>query len=152
MYSHHVSAMAQRLFDAGLIKDGVDVITVFNILHGEWNDKIAVTWCVQDVIDTIEAHRGVTPTHAAAYETLKDVFRKFDANQGINWDTILAHWDFDHSALCSSCVEPDCPECGKELKLFMKDMDGTNQEEVYGCPKCHYPQRERHARSTRPGS
>lgn len=30
----------------------------------------------------------------------------------------------------STCV------CGREKKYFMKDMDGTNLEEVFGCPRC----------------
>jgi predicted RNA-binding Zn-ribbon protein involved in translation (DUF1610 family) len=30
----------------------------------------------------------------------------------------------------------ECPDCGEEMKTFMKDTDGTNLEEVFGCPKC----------------
>jgi hypothetical protein len=29
-----------------------------------------------------------------------------------------------------------CARCGGPLKTFMKDMDGTNLEEVHGCPRC----------------
>jgi ssDNA-binding Zn-finger/Zn-ribbon topoisomerase 1 len=29
-----------------------------------------------------------------------------------------------------------CEDCGEPLRIFMKDMDGTNLEEVFGCPKC----------------
>lgn len=29
-----------------------------------------------------------------------------------------------------------CAECGNQLKIIMKDMDGTNLEEVKACPEC----------------
>jgi hypothetical protein len=29
-----------------------------------------------------------------------------------------------------------CPECGQEIRTYMKDLDGTNIEGVYGCPDC----------------
>ena len=32
-------------------------------------------------------------------------------------------------------VKP-CPKCYEPMKNFMKDMDGTNLEQVFGCPNC----------------
>lgn len=29
-----------------------------------------------------------------------------------------------------------CEECEAPLKYYKKDLDGTNLEEVYGCPHC----------------
>lgn len=39
-------------------------------------------------------------------------------------------------AIESELPEKTCDECGGSLKSFMKDTDGTNLEEVFGCPKC----------------
>lgn len=30
----------------------------------------------------------------------------------------------------------ECDDCGRPLVTFMKDADGTNLEEVHGCPDC----------------
>ena len=35
-----------------------------------------------------------------------------------------------------SRLETPCEHCGGELTYFMKDMDGTNYDEVWGCPDC----------------
>ncbi len=38
--------------------------------------------------------------------------------------------------LQSELPEEICEECGEPYETYMKDMDGTNLEEVYGCPSC----------------
>jgi hypothetical protein len=39
-------------------------------------------------------------------------------------------------SLESELPEKTCEECGATLETFMNDTDGTNLEEVTGCPKC----------------
>lgn len=41
-----------------------------------------------------------------------------------------------HDNLESELPETVCEECGSPLETYMKDQDGTNLEEVHGCPLC----------------
>ena len=45
-------------------------------------------------------------------------------------------WDSADSDCDDETGEDYCEECGTPLTIFIKDMDGTNLEEVYGCKKC----------------
>lgn len=52
-----------------------------------WKDKIAISWCTDDVIARGEEY-GKTITEEEALDVLNSLMDNFDANLGINWYVI----------------------------------------------------------------
>jgi len=57
-----------------------------------WNDKIADIWDTCDVIDLAEQH-DIEISEKEAIQILQKAHRRFDANEGLNWDILKVHID-----------------------------------------------------------
>lgn len=57
------------------------------ILNKYWEDKIAVSWCVDDVIGRARAKK-VKMSKEKARDILSAILSKHDCCYGITWDTI----------------------------------------------------------------
>lgn len=56
---------------------------------------------------------------------------------GVDAGEVTESFTFSGGIMDQRSYEDDtCDRCGGPLKTFMKDTDGTNLEEVLGCPKC----------------
>lgn len=60
-------------------------------LQGYWKDKVADIWNTTDVIE-YAAQEGYTVNEEQAIEVLELFFNDFDANSGLNWNTLHFAW------------------------------------------------------------
>ena len=84
MYNHHIRAMADDVIKAGLVDESKkeELVAAMSI---EWEDKIAPSWSVEDVIYRAN-EIGYTLTDEEAKQVLEEVDNRWDANVGICWD------------------------------------------------------------------
>lgn len=97
MYSHHIEEMVESVMGAfgygpPVNEDEKQVQDeerdkIQRALESCWEDKITVSWSLQDVTDLAE-RMGVTLTEDQTAEVLHRILHKFDANDGINWNVI----------------------------------------------------------------
>ena len=89
MYDHHLNDMIKILVDKKLIKlaDKGRVKTAFDQY---WNDKIAITWCAEDVIQYAKMHKKVV-IEEEAIDILQAMLHHHDCEIGITWETINAN-------------------------------------------------------------
>lgn len=88
MFTHQLSEMTQALIDKGLItpeqqQDAQDALAAY------WDDRIAITWTVEDVI---AIKPGLSEEQAA--HVLNVALHNHDASRGINWDTLANDADY----------------------------------------------------------
>ncbi len=83
MYDHILYEMAKAVSE----KCGARMDDVFNALIGYWQDKIACPWDVDEMLEAAQ-RAGKPITRADAIELLKQVFDKYDPEQGITWLTL----------------------------------------------------------------
>jgi len=94
MYGLHITNMAQDLIKAGLIPESKLAETI-EALSIEWKNRIAVTWCVEDVIAAAK-EKGKVISLDLAMEALENMLSHHDAQCGITWDTILDTLEDDY--------------------------------------------------------
>jgi len=80
--------MVSALLKAKLINPK-DAVAVDGVLSKTWDDAVAITWTITDVIDHgRNMGRKTRITKGEARHVLDYVLRKHDATQGVSWDTI----------------------------------------------------------------
>jgi hypothetical protein len=104
MYEHDLEKMAKDLEEAGLLipvlEPEMAVKQVVECMQKSWKDKIAITWCVEDVksfTTTDEDGNEVLDswmTDEEAMDILHKMHSKHDASIGINWTVIECHVDW----------------------------------------------------------
>jgi hypothetical protein len=93
MYSHHVEEMTQAVAAAleisppETLEEAQELAKIKEAIQSCWKDKIAVSWCAEDIIERAKEH-GNKITEEEALEVLNRLLHKFDANIGINWNVI----------------------------------------------------------------
>jgi len=97
MYEHHINEMTEAVmgafeYAAPVNEDEKKVQDeerekIRKGIASCWEDKIAVSWSLEDVSSLAES-MGVTLTEDEVAEVLHRVLHKFDANDGINWNVI----------------------------------------------------------------
>ena len=80
MYDHHIRDMAR-------LAAGKSVEEAEKALKEYWKDKIAISWCVDDVIGRAE-DRDIELTEDQALDILSLLESKHDCNIGINWEVM----------------------------------------------------------------
>src|SRR4051812_45752212 len=85
MYEHHITDMADALQSKGLVPSGKHQ-EVCECLQGYWADKIAITWCVEDIAEECP---GLDKGQAS--EVLQEVLMRHDSERGVTWDVIHNH-------------------------------------------------------------
>lgn len=86
MYDHHINNMTNRIRKRlGLSVDAGEQVR--DELYDYWEDKIAVVWCVEDVLGLAEQEELDT-SREQAIEVLDYIHEHLDASQGITWDNI----------------------------------------------------------------
>ena len=86
MYEFHLKDMIQALTKQKLLKKK-DEDKALKILKRYWTDKIAITWCAQDVKDRAK-ERKIKINEYQAKEVLDNVFHNLDCTVGVTWDTL----------------------------------------------------------------
>jgi hypothetical protein len=87
MYSHTIKDMVAMVKEAGVLKDNVSGSeTIMRLFEDYWEDKIALVWTVDDVLDCAD-RIGIDITESHAKEVLDIVLHRHDANYGVSWDT-----------------------------------------------------------------
>lgn len=84
MYEHHLRDMVKLLTKKKVIKAEQEAEAV---LSKYWEDKIALTWCAQDVIDYAKGYKKRV-SKKRAIEILQSILRHHDCEYGVTWDTI----------------------------------------------------------------
>ena len=99
MYKFHIDNMVNNVLDSlnnafpkGLALTEIEKIALAGAIRAgiekEWEDKIAVTWCVEDIHSLVWDFHGRKISNKDALEILNNIFNHLDASQGINWDVI----------------------------------------------------------------
>jgi ClpP class serine protease len=84
MHSYQVSKMVQQLQKDGLILKS-EIKDAENSLKEYWENKIAITWSVEDIMDRAR-DISISITEDQAKEILQQVLNRHDASIGVNWD------------------------------------------------------------------
>lgn len=79
--------MLDEMAEAVSKKCGIRLDDAFNALIGYWQDKIACTWDVDEMLEAA-GRAGKPITRADAVELLKRVFDQYDPELGITWLTL----------------------------------------------------------------
>jgi len=66
---------------------------IITVMEKDTDNRIAIVWRIEDVIDRAES-RDITLTNEQAQLILEQMYKKHDANIGINWDVIDTHIDW----------------------------------------------------------
>ena len=89
MYDHHLKDMVELLTKKKVIKaDQQD--QAIKVCQKYWEDKIAVVWGAEDVIDRAK-EQGKRVSKERACEILQEMLDEHDCNNGITWNTIDAN-------------------------------------------------------------
>lgn len=105
MYEHDLKEMAQDLEEAGLLLPVLEpemaIKQATECMRKSWEDKIAITWCVDDVLYQAKCLDGdghlledACMSREEATDILRSMQRKHDAEIGINWTVIDCHVDW----------------------------------------------------------
>jgi hypothetical protein len=93
MYQFHIDEMARKAVDAIRgIDEGEDAVAaVSKALQQYWEDKIALVWCVADVMYEQDEDNNEIEivSREAAIEILRNVLDDHDCEFGISWETIF---------------------------------------------------------------
>jgi len=89
MYDHHLNDMVELLAKKKLIKADQKE-QAMDVLKSYWEDKIAVVWGAEDVIDYAKQQKK-RMSKAKAIDILQEMLRHHDCEYGITWDTINAN-------------------------------------------------------------
>ena len=89
MYDHYIVDMVSLFIEKGIItqKQNIKAITV---LKKYWEDKIAIVWQSEDIIDYAKQKKKKI-SKEKAIDILQTMFRRYDCEYGITWDTIDAN-------------------------------------------------------------
>ncbi len=87
MYVFQINKMVEQLIKARVVHPA-DQEKASKVLSKYWQDSIAVTWTIDDVIDHAKELGKSKVTKKQAREVLAYVMKKHDATVGINWDMI----------------------------------------------------------------
>lgn len=82
MLDIHIANMAKSLVSRGIISDEELPYTQIT-LKEYWEDKIAVSWSIEDVKTRAEDIGDIELTDQQAASILKDVFHDYDSSYGI---------------------------------------------------------------------
>jgi len=87
MHNYQIRDQIEILVEGGFIKK-TDSEKAQKLLKKKfWTDRIASTWCIEDIIDRAkEQDKKVTVKQAR--KILQDISHGHDAEIGINWDVI----------------------------------------------------------------
>ncbi len=91
MHDINIDEMINKLAADGIISDK-DKPEAVESLKAHWEDKIAVIWCVDDVIERA-SERDLKLSRTTAIEVLNSMQRGHDCELGITWITIDCHID-----------------------------------------------------------
>lgn len=91
MHDHHLVDMVDGLVKAGVVAEA-DTEKAKAVFDEYWEDKIALTWTTEDVIE-LAKHHGIIVTEEQARYVLMTTFRRHDATIGVNWDVLDFHID-----------------------------------------------------------
>jgi len=105
MYDHDLKKMAENLEEAGLLipvlEPEMAVKQATECMQKSWEDKIAITWCVDDVLhqakcldDDGHLLENAWMSKEEALDILHNMRRKHDSEIGINWTVIDCHVDW----------------------------------------------------------
>ena len=81
MYDHHIRDMAK-------LAAGKSVEEAEKSLKEYWRERIAISWCVEDVISRAKEDRDIELTKDQALDILSLLESKHDCNIGINWEVM----------------------------------------------------------------
>lgn len=94
MYDHHINDMISALENAGLISSkDITINHAKNVLKKYWEDKIAIVWQIEDIIDYAKERGYKKVSKTKAKEILTEIFENHDCCCGITWDTIDAYME-----------------------------------------------------------
>jgi hypothetical protein len=84
MYPFHLEEIARQLIADKVVKPD-QYEAALKSLETYWSDKVAVTWCVEDVQDR---YPKLKLSEKQARDILSMAFRQSTADRGLTWDTI----------------------------------------------------------------
>lgn len=120
MHSFHIDNMTRKVL-AALDLDETKYQFVRDAIAAEWEDTIALTWCVDDVLGKAK-ESGRYISKQAARDLLQSIYYDHDCSMGVSWSTIDIYLDED--------TTPSCPDCGGNVAIH------ENGDAV--CDKCGY--------------
>jgi hypothetical protein len=125
MYDHTLLEMAETLS----AKCNIRVDEAMNALIGYWQNKIAVVWDTDDVLEA--AHRAGKPIiRTDAVELLKEVFDHHNPEQGLNWLTIEIALD-DYQLNFAHLAREQYPEVHGVFKVWRRQSPIAHQFGVH---------------------
>jgi hypothetical protein len=71
------------------------------ILSDYWENKIAIVWTVNDILEFSKEERSIYLTEGQAKLILKKIHKEHDSENGINWGTLheaLNSYDMNHKS------------------------------------------------------
>jgi hypothetical protein len=68
---------------------------VFDLLKEYYQDKLLITWSVQEIIDTARQEMQIFITENHARSILAYISKNFSADVGVNWDVIHSAIDYN---------------------------------------------------------
>jgi len=86
MYEHTIIAMIDSLVKDNVIPKAKRDDAIRS-LSAYWDDKMAVVWCTNDVIERGK-EKGINITEERAVEIIKEMHHRHDCEYGITWNTI----------------------------------------------------------------
>jgi hypothetical protein len=89
MHEHLISDMVELLAKKKVIKPDQQTQAI-EVLKKYWEDKIAIVWCDEDVIDRAKEQK-IRLSKSKAREILQDMLHHHDCEYGITWGTIDAN-------------------------------------------------------------
>jgi hypothetical protein len=124
MYSHQIKEMVKALREAGIVQGTRVVDTAAEeVLTKYWQDKIALTWTADDVIERAGS-MDVSLTEDEANDILGRAFHRYDCSIGITWDT----FDYYIDEIASEKKEDEDEENRRDEKngLYPDHWDDCN--------------------------
>jgi hypothetical protein len=86
MYDTHIQDMTNKITKALNLTEN-QAATVQKSIKEYWEDRIALTWTTEDVIETAK-DMDITLTNNQAREILEETLRGHDADIGVNWEVL----------------------------------------------------------------
>jgi hypothetical protein len=87
MHEHHINDMVNKLVKAGIIPEK-QKNKAKKTLDTYWEDKIALIWQEEDVIQRAEQLNGTKISKEKAQDILQEILDNHDCTVGVTWETI----------------------------------------------------------------
>lgn len=90
MYQFHINDMVNRLEKAKIISPSQRKET-YTAINDYWKDRIAISWCTDDVIETAKQDK-IRISNTEARKILQIILNNNDAEYGVTYEADYIHF------------------------------------------------------------